>query len=281
MSNANREQAEHWNREESGHWVTHQARYDRMLEPFAAMVFEAAAIGATDRVLDVGCGCGATTLAAAHVATDGEAVGIDLSVAMLDRARSDARTAGAGNVSFLEGDAQTSPFDPARFDAVISRFGVMFFDDPVAAFTNLHRATKAGGRLSFVCWQPMAANQWLLVPGAALAEHVPLPDLGSPDAPGMFAFSDPDRVRALLAGAGWHEVAVMPASTSLLLAGGGTLDEAVEFLRTGSMGRTLLADADPDSEARAVESVRAALAPYLASDGVRLDAAVWLVSALA
>jgi SAM-dependent methyltransferase len=281
MSIANREQAEHWNREESGHWVTHQARYDRMLEPFAALVFEAAAVGAADRVLDVGCGCGATTLAAALVATDGEAVGIDLSVAMLDRARSDARTADAGNVSFIEGDAQTSPFDPARFDAVISRFGVMFFDDPVAAFTNLRRAIKADGRLTFVCWQPMAANQWLLVPGAALAEHVPLPDLGSPHAPGMFAFSDPDRVRAVLAGAGWHEVAVNPASTSLLLAGGGTLDEAVEFLRTGSMGRTLLADADPDSEARAVESVRAALAPYVMPDGVRLDAAVWLVSALA
>jgi SAM-dependent methyltransferase len=281
MTAANREQAEHWNREESGHWVTHQARYDRMLEPFAALLLEAASFDRADRVLDVGCGCGATSLAAAQVASEGETVGIDLSVAMLDRARSEALAAGVGNVSFIEGDAQVFPFGPARFDAVISRFGVMFFDDPVAAFTNLRRATKPAARLAFVCWQPMAANRWLLVPGAALAEHVPLPDLGSSDGPGMFALSDPDRVRAILTDAGWHGIAVTPASTSMLLAGGGTLDEAVEFLRTGSMGRTLLADVEPDTEARAVGSVRSALAPFVASDGVRLDAAVWLVSAVA
>jgi SAM-dependent methyltransferase len=282
MSIPNHEQAEHWNRgDEVGHWITHQARYDTMLEPFAAMLFDKAAIGTGDRVLDVGCGCGATTLEAAHFATEGEAVGIDLSVSMLAHAKADARSARLRNVSFVEGDAQLHPFEPDQFDAVISRFGLMFFADPIAAFTNLHHATKSGGQLVFVCWQPMATNQWLLVPGAALAEHVPLPDLGSPHAPGMFALSDPDRVRDILTDAGWREIDVTAAHTSMLLGGGGTLDEVVDFLRTGSMGRTLLAGIDPETETRAVASVRAALAPYAAADGVHLDAAVWRVRAIA
>jgi hypothetical protein len=167
---------------------------------------------------------------------------------------------------------------------VISRFGVMFFADPVVAFSDLHHATKSGGRLVFVCWQPMAANQWLLVPGAALVEHVPLPDLGSPDALGMFALSDdalgmfalsdPDRVRAILSTAGWYGIDVRPVATSILLGGGGTLDETVEFLRSGSMGRTLPAGTDPATEAHAVAPVRTALGPYTGTDGVRLDAAV-------
>ena len=184
MSIANRDQAEHWNSgEDVGHWITHQARYDRMLAPFAAMMLDQAAINSGDRVLDVGCGCGATTLAAAALATAGEAVGIDLSVPMLARARADARSAGLPNASFIEGDAQVHRFEPNSFNVVISRFGLMFFADPVAAFTNLREVTKHGGRLVFTCWQPMIANQWLLVPGAALAEHVPLPISAPPMRP--------------------------------------------------------------------------------------------------
>ena len=282
MSIANRDQAEHWNSgEDAGHWITHQARYDRMLGPFAAMMLDQAAISPGDRVLDVGCGCGATTLAAAALATTGEAVGIDLSVPMLARARADARSAGLPNASFIEGDAQVHRFEPGSFDVVISRFGLMFFADPVAAFANLREASKHGGRLLFVCWQPMMANQWLLVPGAALAEHVPLPDPGPADAPGMFALADPDRVRGILTEAGWREIDLTPTRTSMLVGGGGTLEETVEFLRTGSMGRTMLDGSDPDTEARAVASVRAALATYADLEGVHLDAAVWLVCAAA
>jgi hypothetical protein len=125
------------------------------------------------------------------------------------------------------------------------------------------------------------ANQWLLVPGAALAEHVPLPDLGSPDAPGMFALADRDRLRGILAGAGWRDIEIAPAHTPILIGGGGTLDDAVEFVRTGSMARAMLADKDPGTQARALSAVRAAIAPYLDADGVRLDAAVWLVRAQA
>ncbi len=280
METANSAQAAHWNSTAgAGHWITHQARHDRMLEPFLTMILGAAAIRSGDRVLDVGCGCGATTRAAASLAAPAEVAGVDLSAAMLARASDDARSARLLNASFIEGDAQVHPFEPATFDVVISRFGLMFFADPVAAFTNLRRATKGGGRIAFVCWQPMTANPWLLVPGAALAEHVPLPEPGSPDAPGMFALANPDRARAILADAGWREISVAPARASILVGGGGTVEEAVEFLRGGSMARSMLASADPETERRAVASVRLALLPYADSDGVHLDAAVWLVRA--
>ena len=282
MDPANREQAEHWNSEQAaGHWITHQARHDRMLEPFLTLILDQATISTGDHVLDIGCGCGATTRAAAALATAGEVVGVDLSAPMLARARADAQSAGLANTSFVEGDAQAHPFEPGSFDVVISRFGVMFFADPDAAFTNLHTATKPGGRLVFVCWQPMTANQWLLVLGAALAEHLPVPDAGPPDAPGMFALADPGRIRGILAGAAWHDIEITPVHTPILVGGEGTIDDAVEFLRTGSLGRTMLAGADPDTQARAIASVRTALAPYADEEGVRLGAAVWLVRVVA
>jgi SAM-dependent methyltransferase len=282
MTTANPEQIAHWNSEAGGgHWVTYQARHDRMLEPFLTMILAEAGIGSGDQVLDVGCGCGATTRAAAALAAPGAVAGIDLSAAMLARASDDARSARLSNVSFIQGDAQVHSLDPASFDVVISRFGLMFFADPVAAFANLRRATKRGGRLVFVCWQPMTANQWLLVPSAALAGYVPLPEPGSPHAPGMFALADPDRLRGILTDTGWSEVSVSPARTSMLVGGGGTVEEAVQWVRAGSMARSMLADADPLIEQRALASVRSALLPYADSDGVHLDAAVWLVRALA
>jgi SAM-dependent methyltransferase len=245
------------------------------------MILTEAGIRRGERVLDVGCGCGATTRAAASLAAPATVTGLDLSAAMLARASDDARSARLANVSFIQGDAQVHLLEPPSFDVVISRFGLMFFDDPVAAFTNLRQATQRGGRLVFVCWQPMEANQWLLVPGAALAEHVPPPAPLSPDAPGMFALAVPDRLRGILTDAGWSELTVTPARTSMLVGGGGTVDEAVQWVRSGSMARSMLADADPLTEQQALASVRSALVPYADSDGVRLDAAVWVVRAIA
>ena len=283
MSIANTDQAERWNAgEDMAHWITNQARYDRMNEPFTALILAAAALRPGNGVLDVGCGCGGTTLAAARLIAPGQAVGIDLSGPMLARARADAEAAGLGNAVFEQGDAQVHPFEPGRFDAVISRFGTMFFADPVAAFANIRSATRPAGRLVFACWQPLAANQWLLVPGAALAEHVPPPaGFGSGDGPGMFAFSDPDRIRQILAAAGWDDIEITSEHVSILVGGGGSVEDALEFLRTGSMGRTMLAGADAGTVDRAVASVRAALAPYADAEGVRLGAAVWLVQATA
>jgi SAM-dependent methyltransferase len=283
MSIVNTDQAEHWNSgEDLTHWITNQARYDRMNEPFSALILAAAELRPGQNVLDVGCGCGATTLAAARVIAPGQAVGLDLSGPMLARARADAEAAGLRNAVFQQGDAQVHPLEAARFDTVLSRFGTMFFADPVAAFANIRSATRPGGRLVFVCWQPLAAQQWLLVPGAALAEHVPPPaGFGSGDGPGMFAFSDPGRPREILAAAGWRDIEITGEHASILVGGGGSIEDAVEFMRTGSMGRTMLAGADADTADRAVASVRAALAPYADADGVRMDAGVWLVQAVA
>src|SRR5216683_407557 len=205
-----------------------------MLGPFTAMILGAAALSPGDRVLDVGCGCGAITLDAARAVAPGRSVGIDLSGPMLARARENARRADVGNASFERGDAQIYPFRPV-FDAVISRFGVMFFADPVGAFANLRKATRRGGRLAFVCWQPLLASEWLIVPGAALAEHPPLPDLQQPGAPGMFALAEPGRIREILAGSGWNGITVTSKHAPVQV--GGTIDEAVAFLRTGPMGR--------------------------------------------
>jgi len=282
MSIANTDQAERWNSgEDLAHWLDNQARYDRMNEPFTALILDAAALRPGAQVLDVGCGCGGTTLAAARLIAPGQGVGVDLSGPMLARARARAEAAGLGNAVFQQGDAQVHPFGPARFDTVISRFGTMFFADPVAAFANVRSAVRPGGRLIFVCWQPLAANQWLLVPGAALAEHLPPPGFGSGDGPGMFAFADPDRVRPILAAAGWRDIEITSEPRSILVGGGGSVDDAVEFLRTGSMGRMMLAGADADTVDRAVASVRAALTPYADAEGVHLDAGVWLVQAAA
>ena len=282
MSIANTDQAERWNTGEAvAHWVDNQARYDRMNAPFADMILGAASLRPGTDVLDVGCGCGGTTLAAARLVAPGRAVGLDLSGPMLARARADAEVAGLGNAEFRQGDAQVHPLEPARFGAVLSRFGVMFFADPVAAFANIRSATRPAARLVFVCWQPLAANQWLLVPGAALAEHVPPAGFGSENGPGMFALADPERIRQILAAAGWRHVEITSERASILVGGGGTVEDTVDFLRTASMGRTALAGADAGTVDRALASVRAAFTPHADAEGVHLGAAVWLVQAAA
>jgi SAM-dependent methyltransferase len=276
MTNANRDQIEFWNSDESRHWVEQQGRYDSMLAPYATRLFSAAAIAPTERVLDIGCGTGTTTLAAAAHAK--EALGVDIAEAMIARARDRAREQGVPNATFEVADAQTAPFE-AVHDIMISRFGVMFFDDPVAAFANVRTALRPDGRIVFVCWQDLAANEWILVPATAVAAHVPLPDVGEPGAPGPFAFGDAERLSGMLTDAGFRDIGIEPVADSMLLGGGGTVDEAVEFLRGTGMGRTIFAEASPDDAARAIDAVREAIAPYQEPQGVRLDSAIWLVTA--
>lgn len=211
-------------------------------------------------------------------AAAGTAVGVDLSAVMLAAARSRAAEERLANVSFIAGDAQTYPFATGAFDVAISRFGVMFFDDPVAAFTNVAGALVRGGRLVFVCWQELVRNPFILVPGLAIAGHVALPDLGPPGAPGMFALADPARIEALLADAGFAEVGIEPLAEEILLGGSGSLADAVAFLREG-MGRAVLAGADEATQNRAVAAVSEALAPYATAGGVRIAAVAWLVTA--
>ena len=196
-SEANAAQVEHWNSEAALHWVTDRDGHDRMLAPFATALLEAAALTPDDRVLDIGCGTGPTTCEAARIASRGHVRGLDISQPLIEAARSRAAELGITNVSFDVGDAQTDSFAP-EFDVVMSRFGVMFFDDPAAAFANLRTALDPSGRLVFVCWQDLFVNEWMAVPGLAAAQHVPLPEPGPPDAPGPFSLGDADRLRELL-----------------------------------------------------------------------------------
>ncbi len=278
-SQANAGQSEYWNAEEARHWVDEAGAYDRMLAPFATRLLEAAAIAPDEQVLDIGCGTGPTTCDAARAASHGHATGLDISRAMIEAARARASRDDLENATFEVGDAQTRRFDPGSVDVAMSRFGVMFFDDPVAAFTNIRSSLREGGRLVFVCWQELIANEWMAVPGLAAAQHVPLPTPGPPGTPGPFSLGDADHVREVLGGAGYREVTVDPIDESILLGGGGSPEETAAFLQNTGMGRTLFSDAPADAIERAVAAVEDALEPYVTHEGVRLRAAGWLVRA--
>ncbi|MFW6205579.1 MAG: class I SAM-dependent methyltransferase, partial [Actinomycetota bacterium] len=203
---ANQDQREYWTGEGAEFWHLCGDWWGEMFAPFGQAMFDAADLQPGERVLDVGCGFGTTTVEAAErVAPHGAAVGIDVAPQLLETARK--RAAGIGNISWLQGDAQVHPFEPASYDVVISRFAAMLFDDPPTAFANLHRALRPGGRLSFVCWQDPTKVEWIAV---AIAAAVPVvgrpPDLGEPGAPGPFAFGDGERARKLVSAGGFSDV---------------------------------------------------------------------------
>lgn len=274
----NQQQAEHWNGAESGHWVEHADRYDRQLAPFADALLQRVQSSDVDRVLDIGCGCGVTTITVAQHAL--QATGVDLSQPMLNVAWQRATAAGRSNVDFVVADAQTHHFEAGPFDVVMSRFGVMFFDDPVAAFTNARRSLTVGGRIAFVSWQGLEANEWLLVPGLAAAPHVALPDLAGDGGPGMFSLSKADSISELLARAGFRNIQIDPLNPTITLGGGGTVDESLDYLLGTGIARALLDSAEPEARIRAIDAVRAALTErYERGIGVRLGTGAWLTTA--
>ncbi len=281
MSPANAEQIEHWNEQAGPAWVERQEQLDRLIEVHGLRALEAGAPARGERVLDVGCGCGATTLELARrVGAEGEVTGIDVSRPMLERARERAERSRIGGVRFLHGDAQTRSLPPRHFDLLYSRFGVMFFDDPVRAFGNLAASLDASGRLAFVCWQGPERNPWVTVPMLAAAKHLPPPTPPAPGEPGMFAFADPDRVARILASAGFDDAAFL--DTELPVAPGAAgLEEALAFLlEVGPLSRMLgAAENDETLRARALESVREALAPFETGGRFEMPSAAWVVSA--
>jgi ubiquinone/menaquinone biosynthesis C-methylase UbiE len=279
MSNA--EQIEYWNSKVGDTWARMQARLDRAFTPVTTALLSVAAPQPGEAVLDVGCGTGETTLAVAGaVGEDGTVLGLDVSEALLARARERADEL-LCTADFQKADA-ASFADDDRFDLVISRFGVMFFDDPVAAFANLHRLAAPGGRLVFACWQPPSENLWATLPMQALASLLPEQPASDPHAPGPFAFADPARVEAILRDAGWRDIRFDDLPFEMLVGeGDDPIASAVQFnLRIGPAAR-LVRDAGPDVEAAAPAVLAAALARYCGADGVALPGAVWLVSAAA
>src|SRR5680860_108080 len=251
---------------------------DRVMEPVADALFTATGLAPGEAAIDLGCGCGATTLRAAEaVAPDGSVYGIDVTEPMLDIARRRLDASGLTNVTLVQGDAQAHSF-PSTFDVAISRFGTMFFDDPVAAFANIGRGLRAGGRVCFATWQPLEANDWLAVPGAALLRWITIPDF-SEGGPGMFAQSDADTITAVLQKAGYTGIELDPVRVTLPL--GPEPADAAERLADTGVGRAALeAVAEADRPA-ALAAVRAALAGHADSQGaVRLGAAIWIIRAV-
>ena len=276
LDDANARQSAYWNGEAGRRWTAIQESQDRLFTEITAALFEAAAPQPGEKVLDVGCGAGDTTLRAA--ALTGAALGIDVSEPLLARARERAAQAGSP-ARFALADATAYDFSGETADLLISRFGVMFFAEPAKSFANLRRGLKPGGRLAFVCWRAPDLNPWLTTPFAAALKHLPPQPETAPDDPGPFAFRDEARVRGILEGAGFAEVSFAPRAFELDYADGGGLDNALDkCLAVGPVSRAL--EGQPDATIQAVrEAVRATLARYVSGGKVALGGAVWIVRA--
>lgn len=274
---ANAEQITLWNSSSARGWIEAQEVLDRVLEPFEREIVDAVAARRARHVLDVGCGTGATTLAVAQLlGARGTAVGVDISEPMIALAKQRAAKENAP-AAFIVADAQTRAFDPASFDMIVSRFGVMFFDDPVGAFTNLRRAAAPEADLHCIVWRGPADNPFMTTAERAAAPFLPEMPPRRPDEPGQFGFADRARVQSILEKSGWSEIDIRPLDVACTL----PERELVGYLtRLGPLAR-LLPQLDEPTRSRIIETVRAAFDPFVHGKEVRFAAACWTVAARA
>ncbi len=274
----NADQIAYWNGPGGQRWSDRQEAQDILLAPVSQILIERIAAKPGDRILDIGCGCGGLSIAlAGQVAPGGSVLGVDISAPMLERARA---VAPAGlPAEFVLADATVHPFAPASFDLLVSRFGVMFFADPVASFANIRRALKPSGRVVFACWREPKANPWMIAPLQAVYRHVPkLPEM-APEDPGPFAFASEARVARILGEAGFSDVALEAHALSLDIARGQGLEAAVESaFEIGPASRALEGHPQETREA-ARQSVRELLTQHVRGDSVTLAGSIWLVTA--
>lgn len=283
MTIKNATQIEFWNGETGQNWVSHDALMEAMLQPLGEAVMDSLSPKPGEHVLDIGCGCGHTSLSLAdRVGAEGSVTGIDISAPMLAVASQLAAEHNAGHksVQFLEADAQTHRFTPESYDAAFSRFGVMFFEDPVAAFTNIHASLRPSGRLAFCCWQPRAVNPFMTVPAMAALELLPAPPEIPPRTPGPFAFEEADYVAEILTKAGFEHVAVTPLRQPLTFGRGMSLEDIVERLVEIGPIAQMVREAPEDLQQPVRDKVVDAVAPfYQAGAGMTLEGQFWLVTA--
>ncbi|KYF79339.1 SAM-dependent methyltransferase [Sorangium cellulosum] len=274
----NRDQAALWNEAGGPIWVEMQEVLDAMLAPLEAPLMKEGFPGEGGRVLDIGCGAGATALAMARrLGPTGLCLGVDISGPMVAAARARAAAEGLASAAFVQADAQTHGFEPDHFDAVISRFGVMFFDDPAAAFANIRRAARRRAKLTFVAWRSPAENPFMTTAARAAAPLLPHLPIPAPDAPGQFAFADRGRVQRILDASGWTDVDIRPIDVP---SGVAEKDLLTYVTKLGPVGLALR-DVDEPTRARTAGAVRAAFDPYVRDGVARFTAACWLVSARA
>ena len=271
-------QIEFWNGPVGERWTELAADQDRMLAPLGATTMDAAGIASGHRVLDIGCGSGGTTVElAARVGIGGHVAGIDISAPMLALVQERADAMADHSIALHLADAADFAFAPASFDRAVSRFGAMFFAEPVPAFANIRTALKPGGRLGFVCWQELARNPWMANLFAVGARHLDLPPPPDPNAPGPFVFRDPARVQAVLDEAGWVDIDI--ATHEIAVSFGADLAAAATNLIQLSPLGPLLAQAPPAVRDRVAADLAEANRPYLGDDGVMIDSASWIVTA--
>lgn len=274
----NEEQRERWNGSDGEHWAREQEYLERVLAPVNEPLLAFAGPRPGTTVLDVGCGCGATTIELARaVGASGCVVGIDISEPMLARAKDGLRD--FPNATCLLGDAAKLALQDFRAELIVSRSGVMFFGDPVAAFANLRAGLAPEGRLRFACWRAIKENPWLQIPLHAIYEHAPRLPKPGPEEPGPFSFADEARVERILTSAGFTRTSFTPLDLHLDLSGGGTLDDAARHAAGTGPARRALAGQPEQIHSAALESIRRALKPYQIAQAVSLPAALWLVAA--
>ena len=276
MTIANVEMAKAWDGHEGDMWTTHADRYEatgrRTWDAFVGRGL----VAPGDDVLDVGCGTGKPTADLARLVAPGRVLGVDLSSQMLERGRRRAEADGIANVEFVQADAQVHPFEEAAFDVAFSSFGAMFFNDQVAAFANIGRALRPGGRLAVMTWQELARNEWLMAFREALAVGR---TMGSPPngAPGPFGLAEPDHVRRVLTEAGFVDVAVEAIEEPLEF--GTDADDAFTFARTMGIVEGMTHDLDEADTARALDAVHQVLRDHETPEGVLIGSAAWLITA--
>lgn len=276
MTVANVQMVAAWDGDEGADWARDWQHYDLGIRLYHVRLLDTAAITRHEQVLDVGCGNGQSTRDAARAAADGAALGVDLSSRMLTRAREIARAEGVTNVTFEQTDAQVHPFETSAYDVAVSRFGGMFFADPVAAFANIGRALRPGGRLAMVAWQALERNEWLRDLRAALAvgRDLPAPPVG---APGPFGLADRAGVTAVLTAAGFEQVGVESADEPFVA--GSDAEDAFAFISRGGAARGLLQGLDDSDRSRALDALRATMAAHESDEGVQFGSAGWLITA--
>jgi len=277
MLEINQNQKEFWNGPGGEAWVTGQETLDAAMRPVTEVLLKAAAVTSTDRVTDIGCGTGETTLEIAeHVAS---ALGVDVSAPMLALAKDRAEQAGLGNVQFEQRDVQTEELQ-ADATLAMSRFGVMFFEDPVAAFANIRRQMADDGRLCFACWKTPRENTWVSLPMSVVRQHIQDDTPPDPHAPGPFAFADDARVRGILEEAGWKDIDLAPVEFDM--AWGESPEAAAHgLIERGPLRRIFVGDPSISEETKQViiKGIQDALPP---SDGeIFLKGAIWIVTAKA